>query len=61
MRVERHPLFSIQNGKEKRVMDYIVKDGIEILEYKVKNIVVSVKMDEIQRQIYNIKKQMENY
>lgn len=59
--MERHPLFSIQNGKERRVMDYIVEDGVEKLEYKVKDIVVSVKVDEIQKQIYNIKKQLGNY
>lgn len=53
--MEIHPLFSIQNGKERRVMDYIVEDGVEKLEYKVKDIVVSVKVDEIQKQIYNIK------
>lgn len=57
MSVERYHLFSKLNGKDKRVMDYIVEDGIEKLEYKVKNTIVTVNMYEIQEQINSIKNQ----
>lgn len=54
---ERYPLYLNFNGRDKRVMDYIVEDGIEKLEYKVKNTIVTVNMHEIQEQIKYIKNQ----
>lgn len=52
---ESYPLFSKLNGKDKRVMDYIIEDGIEKLEYKVKNTIIAMNMHEIQEQINSIK------